>query len=83
MEREPHHAQGAHQVTATGEDGVKPGVQAGSFWMHGCYMCMQVEFPLALDSPNATYEVQWGALERPTHGNTSWDWARFEVVGHK
>jgi len=31
----------------------------------------------------ATYEVQFGSVERPTHWNTSWDWARFEVCGHK
>lgn len=30
-------------------------------------------------SPNATYEIQFGHLQRPTHRNTSWDWARFEV----
>ena len=27
----------------------------------------------------ATYEIQFGSVERPTHWNTSWDWARFEV----
>uniref|UniRef100_A0A7N6FKC6 alpha-mannosidase n=1 Tax=Anabas testudineus TaxID=64144 RepID=A0A7N6FKC6_ANATE len=32
---------------------------------------------------NATYEIQFGHLQRPTHRNTSWDWARFEVWGHK
>ncbi|MBV9851628.1 MAG: alpha-mannosidase, partial [Armatimonadetes bacterium] len=28
-------------------------------------------------------DIQFGNLERPTHWNTSWDWARFEVCGHK
>ncbi|XP_065436570.1 alpha-mannosidase 2C1-like [Chrysemys picta bellii] len=32
---------------------------------------------------NATYEIQFGHLQRPTHWNTSWDWARFEVWSHK
>lgn len=40
---------------------------------------LKVEFPLRVRSPNATYEIQFGHLQRPTHRNTSWDWARFEV----
>ncbi|KAI2648278.1 Alpha-mannosidase 2C1 [Labeo rohita] len=45
---------------------------------------LKVEFPVQVRSPNATYEIQFGHLQRPTHRNTSWDWARFEVVwGHK
>jgi alpha-mannosidase len=31
----------------------------------------------------ATYEIQWGDIQRPTHHNTSWDWAKFEVPAHK
>lgn len=34
-------------------------------------------------SSKATYEIQFGAIERPTHWNTSYDKARFEVCGHK
>lgn len=34
-------------------------------------------------STNATYEIQFGHLQRPTHWNTSWDWARFEVTGNR
>lgn len=34
-------------------------------------------------SSKATYEIQFGAIERPTHWNTSYDRARFEVCGHK
>ncbi|EFJ52516.1 hypothetical protein VOLCADRAFT_115992, partial [Volvox carteri f. nagariensis] len=44
---------------------------------------LKVEFPWLLDAPNASYEVQFGAVQRPTHTNTSWDWARFEVCAHK
>uniref|UniRef100_A0A672RDL9 Alpha-mannosidase 2C1 n=1 Tax=Sinocyclocheilus grahami TaxID=75366 RepID=A0A672RDL9_SINGR len=44
---------------------------------------LKVEFPVQVRSPNATYEIQFGHLQRPTHRNTSWDWARFEVWGHK
>ncbi|KAG7276249.1 hypothetical protein CRUP_018631 [Coryphaenoides rupestris] len=42
---------------------------------------LKVEFPVRVRSPNATYEIQFGHLQRPTHRNTSWDWARFEVTG--
>lgn len=31
----------------------------------------------------ATYDIQYGNIERPTHRNTSWDVARFEVATHK
>ncbi|XP_039881724.1 alpha-mannosidase 2C1 [Simochromis diagramma] len=44
---------------------------------------LKVEFPVRVRSPNATYEIQFGHLQRPTHRNTSWDWAKFEVWGHK
>lgn len=40
---------------------------------------LKVEFPVRVRSNNATYEIQFGHLQRPTHWNTSWDWARFEV----
>lgn len=40
---------------------------------------LKVEFPVCVHSPSATYEIQFGHLQRPTHRNTSWDWARFEV----
>jgi alpha-mannosidase len=44
---------------------------------------LKVEFPLNVRAMSATYETQFGHLERPTHFNTSWDWARFEVVAHR
>lgn len=40
---------------------------------------LKVAFPVDVHSPRATYEIQLGHVERPTHANTSWDWARFEV----
>jgi len=44
---------------------------------------LKVEFPWNISSLNAAYEIQFGYLERPTHWNTSWDMARFEVCGHR
>ncbi|XP_077173478.1 alpha-mannosidase 2C1 [Paroedura picta] len=50
---------------------------------HEAHKILKVEFPARVRSPNATYEIQFGHLQRPTHWNTSWDWARFEVWSHK
>ena len=44
---------------------------------------LKVAFPVAVRSQEATYEIQHGHIERPTHANTSWDAARFEVCGHR
>jgi alpha-mannosidase len=44
---------------------------------------LKAAFPVDVFSPTATYEVQWGNVERPTHRNTSWDWARFETAAQK
>jgi alpha-mannosidase len=50
---------------------------------HESQKFLKVEFPLNVRAQNATYEVQFGHLQRPTHFNTSWDMARFEVVAHR
>jgi len=47
------------------------------------HVLLKVAFPVDVLSPLATYDIQWGNVQRPTHRNTSWDWARFEVVAHK
>jgi len=44
---------------------------------------LKVGFPVDVHSHRATYEIQYGRIERPTHTNTSWDLARFEVCGQK
>jgi alpha-mannosidase len=44
---------------------------------------LKVAFPVNVHSSRATYEIQFGHLERPTHKNTSWDMAKFEVCAQK
>ncbi len=44
---------------------------------------LKAAFPLAINSTRATYEIQFGNVERPTHRNTSWDVARFETCAHR
>lgn len=47
------------------------------------HVLLKAAFPLDIRTTEATYEVQFGHLARPTHQNTSWDAAKFEVCGHK
>ncbi|KAK9474274.1 glycosyl hydrolases family 38 N-terminal domain-containing protein [Dipodascopsis tothii] len=44
---------------------------------------LKVEFPVDVHSDTAAYETQFGYAKRPTHFNTSWDVAKFEVCCHK
>jgi len=44
---------------------------------------LKVAFPVDLVASKATYEIPFGALERATHNNTSWERAQFEVCGHR
>jgi alpha-mannosidase len=44
---------------------------------------LKAAFPLAVRAYHATYEVQFGAYERPTHRNTSWDEEKFEVCAQR
>ena len=50
---------------------------------HESHKLLKVSFPAELDNPRATYEVQFGHLERPVHTNTSWESARFEVPAQR
>lgn len=44
---------------------------------------LRVSFPTAVRAAEASYEIQFGLIRRPTHRNTSWDLARFEAVAHR
>ena len=44
---------------------------------------LKVEFPTSIRSDHATYEIQFGHLRRPTHFNTPYDLARFEVCAQR
>ncbi|MPM33581.1 hypothetical protein SDC9_80158 [bioreactor metagenome] len=46
-------------------------------------MLVKAAFPIEINAKEATYEIQYGNVTRPTHNNTSWDVAAFEVCGHK
>ena len=50
---------------------------------HDEHQMLKVAFPVDVNAARATYECQYGSVERPTHKNTSWDAQMFEVCGHK
>jgi alpha-mannosidase len=50
---------------------------------HEANKLLKVAFPVDLNNPRATYEVQFGHVERPVHENTSWESAKYEVPAQK
>ncbi|MCC7449406.1 MAG: alpha-mannosidase [Anaerolineae bacterium] len=50
---------------------------------HEQQILLKIAFPVSIRATRATYDIQFGNIERPTHRNTSWDLARFESVAHK
>jgi alpha-mannosidase len=50
---------------------------------HERQVLLRALFPLNVRSHEATFETMYGVVRRPTHRNTSWDAARFEVSAHR
>jgi alpha-mannosidase len=44
---------------------------------------LRTSFPATVRAVEATCEIQFGHLRRPTHTNTTWDLAKFEICAHK
>ena len=44
---------------------------------------LKVAFPVDIHANEASYEIQFGAIQRPTHWSSSWDWAKFEVCAQR
>ncbi|WPW32159.1 glycoside hydrolase family 38 C-terminal domain-containing protein [Streptomyces atratus] len=44
---------------------------------------LKVSFPLDVHAERSTAEIQFGHIHRPTHDNTGWDAARFEICAHR
>ena len=49
---------------------------------HETMRFLKVEFPVDVVNTEASYEMQYGIVRRPTHYNKSWDMAKFEVCCH-
>lgn len=44
---------------------------------------LRTSFPVDIHAGEATFDIQFGFVLRPTHNNTSWDLAKQEVPAHK
>ena len=52
------------------------------YW-NEAHKLLKVGFPIDIVTDKATFEIPFGAIERPTHRNTSWEQAQYEVCGHR
>ncbi|MEU1027573.1 glycoside hydrolase family 38 C-terminal domain-containing protein [Streptomyces mirabilis] len=50
---------------------------------HEAEKILKAAFPVDIRAPHSSAEIQFGHVQRPTHTNTSWESARFEVYGHR
>ncbi|ASN04318.1 alpha-mannosidase [Virgibacillus necropolis] len=50
---------------------------------HERQQLLKAAFPVNIRATEATYDIQFGNVKRPTHWNTSWDMAKFESVAHQ
>ncbi|MET9871544.1 glycoside hydrolase family 38 C-terminal domain-containing protein, partial [Streptomyces sp. NPDC006386] len=50
---------------------------------HETEKILKAAFPVDIRAPHSSAEIQFGHIQRPTHTNTSWEAARFEVSGHR
>ncbi|MFE0024407.1 alpha-mannosidase [Amycolatopsis sp. NPDC059021] len=50
---------------------------------HESEKILKAAFPLDVHAARTASEIQFGHVERPTHTNTGWDAARFEVYAHR
>lgn len=71
-------------LPATKQDGSRSLIkfEAEVDW-HERHRLLKFEVPLDIRAHEAIYETQFGHISRPTHKNTTWDMAKFEVCCHK
>ena len=50
---------------------------------HEDHKFLKVAFPVAVHAAQARFEIQFGHLARPTHANTAYERARFEVCAQR
>jgi alpha-mannosidase len=50
---------------------------------HEDHKFLKVAFPVAVHAASARFEIQFGHLARPTHANTAYEQARFEVCAQR
>ena len=52
------------------------------FWLR-CGLLVCGVLPIDVHTDHAAFETQFGHVIRPTHENTSWEAAKFEVCAHR
>jgi alpha-mannosidase len=64
--------------------GPTPGIRFDTWidWKEA-HKFLKVLFPINVNTTKSTCEIQFGHVERPTHRNTTWDMAKFEVCAQK
>jgi alpha-mannosidase len=76
-----------HKSTITQRVMLRPGSRCMYFETHVDWQetekMLKAAFEVDVLSSKAAYEIAYGAIERPTHTNTLWDQAKFEVPAHK
>ncbi|MDQ0773238.1 alpha-mannosidase [Streptomyces aurantiacus] len=50
---------------------------------HEAEKFLKAGFPVDIRAAHSSAEIAFGHIQRPTHTNTSWEAARFEVSGHR
>jgi alpha-mannosidase len=50
---------------------------------HECEKFLKVAFPVDVRADRSAAETQFGHVFRPTHSNTSWEAAKFEICAHR
>ncbi|MDQ0936867.1 alpha-mannosidase [Streptomyces turgidiscabies] len=50
---------------------------------HEAEKILKAAFPVDIRAAHSSAEIQFGHVQRPTHTNTTWESARFEVSGHR
>ncbi len=50
---------------------------------HETHILLKAAFPLSFSAPQATFDIQWGTIRRPTDRDTAFSAARFEVPAQK
>ncbi|KOV92611.1 alpha-mannosidase [Streptomyces sp. NRRL B-1140] len=50
---------------------------------HETEKILKAAFPVDIRASHSSAEIQFGHIQRPTHTNTTWEAARFEVSGHR
>ncbi|MGM9668341.1 MAG: alpha-mannosidase [Faecousia sp.] len=75
----------ASQITQTvslDPDSARVDFDTSVMWLEE-YQMLRVSWPVDVVAQQASCEIQFGHVKRPTHQNTTWDQAKFEVCAHK